>query len=205
MHHRIFRPSILIGQPTEGRGRGGLGRFLDLTHAFHRAVVARDPGYFERHALKVCASREATINLVRVDQAIAEMIDLAGAGSATFNQIFHITNEASLGVFDMLQTILPMVGIPRVEIAGRDSELGPVDRLFRRSMRFFSPYLHDRTVFDRSNVARFEVEDRWAPTLIDLARLRAIVTNHRGLPVAAPIFDLGLEPGPGCGLGEMVA
>lgn len=199
MQFRIFRPGLLVGPPWPAgpAARAGIGPFLDLLKTFRDGVVAGDPSYFDRHALRVLLDREATINLVPVETAVAEMLDLGSRDSATFGQVFHITGEPSLGVYDLLQAVLPVLGIPRFELARSEDELMSIDRHLDRLAAPFRPYLSDRKVFDRSNVARFGADRHQAGRLMDLDRVRRLAADRlrarrfAGTPATIPMPSIG--------------
>jgi thioester reductase-like protein len=189
MNYRIFRPSIVIGHSRTRRASSGAGLYqaVDRFDAFARGMRGKSPGYCQNQTLKVRINREATINLIPVDIAVAEMFDLAALGARTFDEVFHITSESPVGVQDAVRLTLELVGVKRFEVVGPEADLNLVDRMFNRSLKFFAPYFGQRKIFERNNVARHGVDRHQLGYLMDLERLRGFIGHHLATRRVAPL------------------
>ncbi len=180
MGYRIFRPSIVVGHSRTFQTSSSTGfyHFVDLTKGFYERMVTRDAGFFDRHKLKIQVHREGVLNLIPVDIAVAEMIDLCAAGVRTLSQVFHITSETPVSFCDMFQTVLSAVGIKSFELVGPEADLTTADRIYNRGLMFYMPYLNNRKIFDRSNVAMHGVDHHQVGFVLDVNRLQKFVRHY---------------------------
>ena len=118
------------------------------------------------------------LNLIPVNIAIAEMLDLAALGERTLGEVFHVTSESPIGVRDVIGTTLELVGIERFEVVGPGTELDYPDRMFYRSLKFFAPNFGRRKIFERNNVARSRRDRHQLGYLLDVGRLREFIGHH---------------------------
>jgi nucleoside-diphosphate-sugar epimerase len=189
MNLRIFRPSIIIGHSRTRctSSDAGLYQAVDQFAAFARVMRAKSPGYFQSRTLKVQLDRDGTLNMIPVDIAVAEMLDLATLGARTFGQVFHIISESPLSAHDAVRLTLEMVGVDRVEVVGPGADLNFADRMFNRSLKFYVPYFGQRKIFERSHVARHGVDCHQLGYLMDLDRLRSFIDHHLAMRRPAPV------------------
>jgi hypothetical protein len=149
-------------------------------------VTAKDPTYFDRTPLRVLLNRNATLNLIPVDVVVAEMLELERHGESTVQQVFHVTSESPVSVNDVLRTIARLLNIRNVEIAGSITELQTIDKLFNKQVKAFWPYLMQRKVFDRANIARYGVDGHQMNYLLDMERVMNFASRYLGTTQAAP-------------------
>jgi nucleoside-diphosphate-sugar epimerase len=179
MRYRIFRPSILIGHSRTYRTSSAAGfyNFLRLLWRFHQGVVAQAPDYFCHHTIKIRAGSEATLDLIPVDIALAEILELRTRGTSTLDRIFHVTSDSPISAFDFFDTVLSAVGFQTFEFVEGDSDLVGVDRVVNRTLRLYSPYYANGKIFDRSHLVSLGIDhDGWAYVL-DAGRL-ALFSRH---------------------------
>jgi nucleoside-diphosphate-sugar epimerase len=172
MHYRIIRPSIIIGHSQTFRTSSGAGFYqgLEALQGLYERTVARDPSYFQRQPLRACLDRNATLDLIPVDLVVSEMLELHRLGAASLDQVFHVTSESPVSLFDWLSRVAALIGI-RIEFASDETSLSPLDRMFTKQLTAFAPYMTQRKVFDRSNVARYGADRRQLGQLLDVERL----------------------------------
>jgi nucleoside-diphosphate-sugar epimerase len=205
MAYRIFRPSIIVGHSHTWRtsSDAGLYRAVDLVEGFARGIRAKSPGYFHSHPLKVRINREGTVNLIPVDIAVTEMRDLAALGARTLGQVFHITSESPLGVYDAVRVTLELAGVERFEVVGPGADLSLADRVFNRSLKSYAPYFDQRKIFERHNVARHGVDRHQFGYLMDLDRLHEFIGHYlamrRPTPAEVEVGVVALLSGVGNG------
>jgi hypothetical protein len=136
---------------------------------------------------------EGTLDMIPVDIAVAEMLDLAAVGTRTFGQFFHITSDSPVGAHDVVRLAREMVGVERVKVVGPDADFNFADRMFNRSLKFYAPYFGQRKIFERTRIDRHQVG-----YLMDLDRLRGFIGHHLATRRVAPVearvggFGLGL-------------
>ena len=193
--YRIVRPSIIIGHSETYRtsSNAGFYQWVDALRQLCNKVTARDAQYFERVPLRVKLNRNATLNLIPVDIVVAEMLALEKHGESTVGQVFHLTSESPVSLNDVLRTVAHVLNISSVEIADGDAELGTIDRLFNKQVRVFAPYLTQRKVFDRTNVARYGVDTHQMNYLLDMERVRKFARSYLDSFAATGGADTGME------------
>jgi nucleoside-diphosphate-sugar epimerase len=203
MGYRIFRPSIVIGHSRTHRSSGGAGLYqaVDCVDRFARAMRARSSDVFRGRTLKVQVDREGTLDLMPVDVAVAEMLDLAALGSRTLGQVFHVTSESPVRACDVFGTTLELIGIDRFEVVGPEADLDYADRMFNRSLKSYAAYFGRPKIFERDNVARYGVDRHQRGYLLDVGRLRQFIGHHlaarrpatvqTNVGVGAPVLEIG--------------
>jgi nucleoside-diphosphate-sugar epimerase len=205
MNFRIFRPSIIVGHSRTRCASSDAGLYQAVVQfaTFARVMRAKSPGYFHSRTLKVRLDREGTLDMIPVDIAVAEMLDLAAVGTRTFGQVFRITSESPVSAHDAVRLALEMVGVERVKVVGPDADFNFADRMFNRSLKFYAPYFGQRKIFERTRVARYGVDRHQLRYLMDLDRLRGFISHHlatrRVAPVEAEVGGFGL----GLGIGNV--
>jgi nucleoside-diphosphate-sugar epimerase len=180
MSFRILRPSIIIGHSRTFRtsSRTGFYQVMDALRALREKVQAYDPLYFDKNPLRVRCDRNATLDLIPIDLVVAELLEIDRRGGNTLNQVFHITSESPVSLCDLLQRIAPLLGIPRVELADEQAELGLVDKLLDKQVRMFTPYLTQRKVFERKNAALHGIDGHQMGYLVDVGRMEAFARQY---------------------------
>lgn len=133
---------------------------------------------FQGRTLKVQLDRGGTLNLIPVDLAVAEMIDLSALGEPTLDEVFHLTSESPVGVHDAIGVALELVGINRFDVVRPAVELDHADRVFNRSLKYHAPYFGQRKIFERANVARFDVDRHQLGYPMDVGRLRPFIGHN---------------------------
>jgi hypothetical protein len=73
-----------------------------------------------------------------------------------------------------------------VEIAGSITELQTIDKLFNKQVKAFWPYLMQRKVFDRANIARYGVDGHQMNYLLDMERVMNFASRYLSTTQAAP-------------------
>ena len=148
LDYTILRPSVILG-PSVTRLSGGsrfgiYGLFSELFRL--QAVLSRLGTQIE-----ILGSKDATINLVPVDQVILDMLRLEHIGFGP-QKILH-----SIGCYDysvnmlseLLQTMLTMPSIKLVELSAEKAR-SPIQLLFDRRMKFYNCYTQTNKRFVRS-------------------------------------------------------
>ena len=177
--YRILRPSIVVchSQTCRTSSDSGVYRVAELCWRMKEMVAARSPDYFLRNPLRLSIRREATINTIPIDVLIAEMMHLGDCPDA-LNQVFHLTSERPHNSRQTVKTLLGTVGFEHVEIAESDADLSTIDKLFRKGLRAYQPYLNGLQQFDRSNVIRCGASRFQAESSYDMQCLRTSVAEH---------------------------
>src|SRR5213594_257218 len=191
MRYRILRPSIIIGhsQTFLTSTTSGFYYCLDALRHVVEKMVARDPGYFKWQPLRIRMERNVTLNLIPIDIVVSEMIDLNRCGNRTVDQTFHLTNECPTSILDLLHTISQEFGIREIQPVSSDGELRPVDRLFNRQLKAFTPYLTQHKLFDRTNAARYGIDRHQVSYLLDMQRLKKFIVTYRSGDVPAAAYS----------------
>jgi hypothetical protein len=101
---RIFRVSLIIGPnpPLKGPDREGFLQFLWNVHDLKREIEERRPEYFEYQSLRCLAKVDASLNLIRVDQAAEMMLDLARRPS-TIRRSYNIGGPENIPFADICE------------------------------------------------------------------------------------------------------
>jgi nucleoside-diphosphate-sugar epimerase len=191
IEYRIIRPSIIIGHSQTFRASSTAGFYycLDALKLLHDKTVARDRSYFDRNPLRLRIDRNATLNFIPIDFVVTEMIDLHRRGSDTLNEVFHLTSDSPVSMCDWLTKLAPTLGIKRIELAADDSELSALDRMFNKQVKVFLPYMTQRKMFDRSNIARHGIDGHQMDYLLDTERLRCFASHYLADPRTAEPID----------------
>ncbi len=134
---RIFRTSLIIGQnpPVKGPDREGFLQFLWAVHDLKREIEERLPDYFEYQCLRCIASPDATLNLIRVDQA-AEIMMLAARRPAAPGHSYYVGGPESVSVADICDRAGMVFGLSLIPVEDHDS-LNAIDRVFKERLNGF--------------------------------------------------------------------
>ncbi|BBO59625.1 SDR family oxidoreductase [Mycoavidus sp. B2-EB] len=167
--YRIFRPSILVGHSVTYRAFAMTGFY---------AFIDRLLRTKQRHALQGSAQklmapsfkRAATLNLVPVDLAALEILDLMEQGVMSAYRCFHITNEHPFSVADLCFALEALLDMQFSYSALQQHSLVEL------GLCHYLPYLMDFHRFDRRNVHLFGTARYQERYLFDLTRLRELVS-----------------------------
>ncbi len=147
LHHRVFRPSIVIGHSETLAADSSMGvyGFLREMDRFVRAV--RDPA--DLPTLTINADTTTGINLIPVDLVVSSAVSIATSDSTA--HYFHLTNRDEAVVRECIPIVCELFGLPAPRFTTDASELTRVDRILSRYLDFYLPYLGGERVFDRTN------------------------------------------------------
>jgi nucleoside-diphosphate-sugar epimerase len=147
LHHRVFRPSIVIGHSRTLAADSSMGvyGFLREMDRFVRAV--RDPA--DLPTLTIHADTKTGINLIPVDLVVSSAVAIAQ--SDTSAHYFHLTNGEEAIVRECIPIVCEKFGLPAPRFTTDSSELSRIDKMLSRFLEFYLPYLGGERVFDRTN------------------------------------------------------
>lgn len=139
---RIFRlPLLADGTPHSTHI---WPRFILLVSRFRREIEDRIPNYFAVHPLRIVLLRTGAVNLIRVDEAVSIMQEIAAKDSCYTH--FHVIAEAPVPLQDYLPALSASSGV-NLRIIADERELNAVDRLFALKIEELLPYLNCETLF----------------------------------------------------------
>jgi nucleoside-diphosphate-sugar epimerase len=147
MHHRVFRPSIVIGHSRTLAADSSMGvyGFLREMDRFARAV--RDPA--DLPTLTIHADTKTGINLIPVDLVASSAVAIAR--SDTTAHYFHLTNGEEAIVRECIPIVCEQFGLPAPKFTTDGDELTRIDKMLSRFLEFYLPYLGGERRFDRTN------------------------------------------------------
>ncbi|BBE09340.1 3-beta hydroxysteroid dehydrogenase/isomerase family [Mycoavidus cysteinexigens] len=174
--YRIFRPSILVGHSVTHRAFAMTGFYAFIDKLLRTKQRHKLAGAVQNTPQKLMApsfKRAATLNLVPVDLAALEILDLMEQGMMSAYRCFHITNERPFSVADLcfaLESLLDM------QFSYSAPQQAQQPSLVELGLRYYLPYLMDFHRFDRRNVHLFGAARYQERYLFDLTRLRELVS-----------------------------
>jgi nucleoside-diphosphate-sugar epimerase len=146
LHHRIFRPSIVIGHSRTLAADSSMGVYGFLKEMF-RFIRAADPSQLP--ALTIAADRSTGINLIPVDLVVSSAVEIAAHDTRAHH--FHLTNGDAALVCDAIPIVCEIFGLPEPTFTADAAELTAADRILSRYLDFYLPYLGGERRFDRTN------------------------------------------------------
>lgn len=147
LHHRIFRPSIVIGHSQTRRAQSDVGVYGFLREMQRFVEATEDPSQLP--ALRIAAHHETGLNLIPVDLVASASVEIALSGSDA--RYFHLTNGHHVLVRDAIPMVCEVLGLPEPTFTDSAEDLSPEDQLLNRYLDFYLPYLGGERIFDRTN------------------------------------------------------
>ena len=154
MDFRILRPSVVVGLSDSFAASGGNTGLYGFARELIRLRRALD-----KHGapVRVMGDREATVNLIPVDELVAQMQALRDSDFSG-GTIHHLTSAACPTVAEVLDGLCDGVGVPRLEIIRELPEDAlPIERLLARRLVFYSSYLRNAKTFERTHTTAVDV------------------------------------------------
>jgi thioester reductase-like protein len=145
LHHRIFRPSIVIGHSDTFVADSSMGvfGFLKEMSRFVRAFDAAD-----MPPITICAGSETSLNFIPVDLVTSSAVEIAEKNST--DHYFHLTNGHEAPVVDGITVACELIGLPTPTFTDDPSTLSAIDKRLNRYLDFYLPYIAGERVFDRT-------------------------------------------------------
>lgn len=168
--YRILRPGIVIGHSKTGRATGYTGFFGWVLKLATLNEMAS--GALARQSLRYVAREDAVLNVVPVDSIVEDAIGIDAAGSATYNRVFHLTNESAPTIRWLCDEVTETLGLARVEIVTDESELDPISAKFHRWTRFERPYTSIPKTFSRVESNQLYPSPRHGDCALDHATMK---------------------------------
>lgn len=147
LHHRVFRPSIVIGHSRTLAADSSMGVYGFLKEMFRFVRSASDRSQLP--ALTINADHSTGINLIPVDLVVSSAVAIAASDSTAHH--FHLTNSDAALVCDAIPIVCEIFGLPEPTFTSDATALTPADRILSRYLDFYLPYLGGERIFDRSN------------------------------------------------------
>jgi nucleoside-diphosphate-sugar epimerase len=147
---RIFRPSVVIGHSRTLAVSGtytGLYGLIDRLSAFSRRVGGTAAGRAPS-SIRVKANPEGTVNLVPIDLVAEQTIGCALSSSDAL--VFHMTTTTPLRVGTFFHGVHAELGLCPPQFVDDTQALSPDEEQLARQISFYSAYLRDNKIFDRT-------------------------------------------------------
>lgn len=163
--YRILRPSVVIGHSVTAHttSADGFYGFTRGLRKFARMLDRTQDGLSSHLELRIRADGDGPLDLVPVDQVVADAVGLALADAPT--GIYHLTNPTPPTVGQALNAIFDLVGMPSPILTSSTDGFTVVEQRFAQRLDFYSSYLVNAKQFDRDSV-RSVLGDRSAPGLV---------------------------------------
>ena len=148
---RILRPGIVIGhsQTRHALNFNGLYGFLRGLVKFRGAMERAQPGLPERLQVKMRVDPEGDLGLVPVDHVAYEAAALSLVDAAP--GFYHLTNPTPPTIGDAVQATFTEAGLQPPTLVEETSRLSAIDRKLQQRLDFYSSYMINPKVFDRSS------------------------------------------------------
>jgi thioester reductase-like protein len=146
LHHRIFRPSIVIGHSRTFAADSSMGvfGFLKEMSRFVRAI--QDPS--DLPPITICAGSETSLNFIPVDLVTSSAVEIAEKNATDHH--FHLTNGNEAPVEEGIAVACELIGLPTPTFTDDPDALNAIDRRLNRYLDFYLPYIAGHRVFDRT-------------------------------------------------------
>lgn len=180
LHHRIFRPSIVIGHSRTRQAQSDVGVYGFLREMQRFVDATEDPSQLP--ALRIAAHRETGLNLIPVDLVASAAVEIAHSNSSEHH--YHLTNGHHVLVRDAIPMVCEVLGLPAPTFTDSADELSPEDQLLNRYLDFYLPYLGGERLFDRTNTDAVVASRCDHP--LDPPEQRAVVTTYLSAPTVIP-------------------
>jgi nucleoside-diphosphate-sugar epimerase len=145
LHHRVFRPSIVIGHSETFVADSSMGVFGFLKE-MSRFVRVMDTS--EIPPVTICAGSETSLNFIPVDLVTSSAVEIAAKNSTDHH--FHLTNGHEATVVEGITVACELIGLPTPTFTDDPDELTAIDRRLNRYLDFYLPYIAGHRVFDRT-------------------------------------------------------
>jgi thioester reductase-like protein len=146
LHHRIFRPSIVIGHSQTFAADSSMGVFGFLKEMSRFVRAMPDPS--ELPPITICAGSETALNFIPVDLVTSSAVEIAEKN--TTDHHFHLTNGHEAPVVESITVACEQIGLPTPEFTDDASTLNAIDKRLNRYLDFYLPYIAGHRVFDRT-------------------------------------------------------
>ena len=193
LNYRIFRPSMILAPASTP----GCPTFL---HALVKAITRikhqaqnKVPGYFSRFGLTLDWPQNSTINMVPLEQVIAQL--MAGADSDN-NRIYHLVHPQDIAVSDVLGILAQVCDVP-IQLGCDDQTMMPQDKLLSHISEFFKSYFSTRQRFcttDSFQAASQPLSmDLLQATMLDIHQHQSALLTDTQQPTGAPLLNKQLQ------------
>jgi len=126
---RLFLSSWLVGEHCLPHDSGqGVDRLFHIMDELTAEIQERSSEYFDFHALRVLASTDATVNLVRMDHAVQLMV-YTSAHKKVFDFPYCIVSTEETPFSDFCELLGEVYGL-RIFCVENPEALNAIDRLF---------------------------------------------------------------------------
>lgn len=148
---RIMRPSIVVGNLSTYRSssESGYYGFLRGVERFCRVVERKEPGYLDRHAVKLFVEPHSSLNLVPIDVLVQEAVALAD-GPPEDARYFHLTNPFPITIDRARVGPESAIDRLRLDLVEDRELLGEYDAHLDHALDFYRPYLRNDKNFIRA-------------------------------------------------------
>ncbi|WP_164018995.1 hydrolase [Pyxidicoccus trucidator] len=145
---RIFRPAMLLGVPLPlaPSSPGALQGFLAALLRFKELIDSKSPAYLEQHPLRLALTPGAGPNVIRVEQALEWMFQVARA-STRETGYFHLVTPEPSSLEPLGQHLRGATGLTLKWVRAR-AEQNPIDTLLQARIAAFDCYLTQPRRFD---------------------------------------------------------
>jgi thioester reductase-like protein len=165
--HRIFRPSIVIGHSRTFAATNftGMYGFLRKLYAFHGMMERTQKGLMARKSMRLRLDVGAELNLVPIDQVVANAVTISKATSPApgQNEYYHLTNPVAPAVDEVMEAMYRIIGLAPPTYQKDTSGFEWLDEKFNSRLDFYRSYLIGHKTFDRANVSRYVVGEAMEP------------------------------------------
>jgi thioester reductase-like protein len=168
---RIFRPSIVIGHSRTFRISARTG-FYKVVETLLQVSQARP---MHKAAIRIPVQSNASLNLIPVDLAVLEMVDVIAAGEHSRNRVFHLTNERPVSLADLFFGVSPLTGVQLTCADESAKDTDQMSALVTRGLRHYLPYFRYSRTFERDNVHACGAARHQQEYWLDLVKLRHFV------------------------------
>lgn len=175
----VFRPSIVVGDQTDGRTTGYRGFYM-LVRASDILAQWCGEGDSNRRALRLrldCGG-DGVQDLVPVDY-VATMIAHAVADSRWHGGVYHLTHPTptrNATIKAAIDEHFGFAGSSFMDVAPLDeASLGETERVFYESTRQLRRYLAHHPRFDRTNAAALQAASGATCHPLDAPKLRVLI------------------------------
>ncbi len=152
LNYRILRPSMILPaqQSTANDCPTFLHGLIKATSYVKQQVQNKVPDYFSRFKLKLTLPQDGAINIVTLEQAITQLINIADTDNR--NNIYHITHTQETKISDLMAILADVCALP-IEIEPDNSAFMPQDQLLEHLSQFFYRYFSAKQLFCVTNSA----------------------------------------------------
>lgn len=152
-HVRIFRPSIVIGNLTtyESNSDSGFYKFLYTLEKYIDWMERNKPNHSSRLTnLMLYRVEGLTVNLMPVDVLVDEAILISRQKKRT-PEFHHLTNPFYTSIDNIRDAVNKFYEKYQFTSTSNEEDLSEIDRIFKKKIDFFNPYLKNNKKFARKN------------------------------------------------------